>query len=539
MSIKCKLGDIRTNNDIWKLTGVVPEDTVCLELEPGDYISAYKLDKYYDIPRCPEDKAIFMKHELHAFYKGGRVFEYDFRIIVPALNGFFRIGCDRKDFREEPFFPSNRIHFYSDSSAKPDVLSRGELFDTACYFLNEGNSGCDPDDTECIIETPNTDFPEVRCTLGDLESMINSVTHPIREYSEVYNTSFDFNYYSGRYMYDYEVYIPELGLVLQEGIKVDMEEDAYEEKLEEENEEHLDIIQSGIYHCYIRDYVTCSWDENDEMCSNWDRIYSHVEWYVEDKEIDVPDIDALECIITLPYRRKNKELITDRKVTPPLNILNIHDFGEGPENEAYKVLLRLTESEWRGYSLHTKELKSSVISPELQYGHFPVDFLTYEEYLKANEISLVVGTGLGGFYAAVICAKYGIPAIVINPCLTPFLDLPKKGYTGSLSSFMTYYNDLAALEFNRDNISCLIISDDKYHGIPEFTKALMKNDRLRKTSHEELHLDDYLCDEVTYLTLELPKKKAREKKRQKKYAERSEALLEMINLYEGRALADK
>ena len=539
MSIKCKLGDIRTNNDIWKLTGVDPEDTVCLELEAGDYISAYKLDKYYDIPRCPEDKAIFMKHELHAFYKGGRVFEYDFRIIVPALNGFFRIGCDRKDFRKVAFFPSNRIHFYSDGSDKPDVLSRGELYDTACYFLSEGNNGCDPADTECIIETPNTDFPEVRCTLGDLESVIDSVTYPIRKYFEVYNSSSNLIGYHEPYWYDYEVSIPELRLVLQEGIEVDIEEDAYEEKLEEENEEHLDIIQSGICHFYIRDYVTCSWDENDEMCSNWDRIYSHVEWYVEDKEIDVPDIDALECIITLPYRRKNKELITDRTEIPPINILNIHDFGEGPENEAYKTLRELKETEWANSRPHSKELESSVISPELQYGHFPVDFLTYEEYLKANEISLVVGNGLGGFYAAVICAKHDIPAIVINPCLTPFLDLPKKDYTGSLSSFMAYFSDLAALEFNRDNISCLIITDDKTPDISDFTKTLLKNERFRTISREELSLYGYFRDEITYFTLELPKKKAREKKRQKDYADRSEALLEMINLYEGKALADK
>ncbi|MBP1590625.1 MAG: hypothetical protein ILP22_01120 [Oscillospiraceae bacterium] len=289
----------------------------------------------------------------------------------------------------------------------------------------------------------------------------------------------------------------------------------------------------------MRETVTFSCDKNGKVLSSWDNIYNHIEWYVEHKELDIPDIDALECIITLPYRRKNKELITDRTEIPPINILNIHDFGEGPENEAYKTLRELKETEWANSRPHSKELESSVISPELQYGHFPVDFLTYEEYLKENKISLVVGNGLGGFYAAVICAKYDIPAIVINPCLTPFLDLPKKDYTGSLSSFMAYFSDLAALEFNRDNISCLIISDDKSPDIPDFTKALLKNERFRTIPREELSLYGYFRDEITYFTLELPKKKAREKKRQKDYADRSEALLEMINLYKGRALADK
>ena len=70
---------------------------------------------------CPSCYVFLARHECKQLYHTKRVLEYDFRIIVPTLNGYFRIAYERKDIRRKQLFPANLLHFYSDGSITPDV----------------------------------------------------------------------------------------------------------------------------------------------------------------------------------------------------------------------------------------------------------------------------------------------------------------------------------------------------------------------------------------------------------------------------------
>ena len=191
MTITCKLGDIRTNAAIWALIGREPGDAVCTLLEPERFARAYRLDDYYNKQYSfPNDNAVLAQYERDHLYYKARVLEYDFRIIVPALNGYFRIACERKDERKVQLFPANLLHFYSDSSIAPDVLSRGELYDMAAYFLAE-NGTEHPDEVECTIEVSEAPAPVIWCKLRDLEDVLRRALADVYTNREMIELEFD------------------------------------------------------------------------------------------------------------------------------------------------------------------------------------------------------------------------------------------------------------------------------------------------------------------------------------------------------------
>lgn len=46
-----------------------------------------------------------------------------------------------------------------------------------------------------------------------------------------------------------------------------------------------------------------------------------------------------------------------------------------------------------------------------------------EDYVETNDIDLVIGSSLGGFYT--LCVSNNVKKIVINPCMFPSKELPK------------------------------------------------------------------------------------------------------------------
>lgn len=294
MTITCKLGDIRTNAAIWALIGKDPGDAVCTLLEPESFANAYRLDDYYNKKyRFPNDNAVLAQYELDHLYYKARVLEYDFRIIVPVLNGYFRIACERKDERKEQLFPANLLHFYSDGSDTPDVLSRGELYDMAAYFLAE-NGTEHPDEIECTIEVSEAPAPVIWCKLRDLEDVLHRALADVYTNREMIELEFisqpDDHFY--QYVYDYEVQIPVLGLHFLYGLEAN---------------DKASVYDSGFR---FLDDCLLVYDETDGK--GWgrscDTIPQYVDWYCKQHprrsqdgmQLDVPD--KLDCRIELPYR---------------------------------------------------------------------------------------------------------------------------------------------------------------------------------------------------------------------------------------------
>lgn len=88
-------------------------------------------------------------------------------------------------------------------------------------------------------------------------------------------------------------------------------------------------------------------------------------------------------------------------------ILWIHGFAGCPDNAHVKEMRkRYPEYEW--YSIEVDH-------------HAKASMEKINSYIRANDVCLVAGTSLGGFYA--MCAEYDGPKLVVNPVTNPVRDL--------------------------------------------------------------------------------------------------------------------
>lgn len=145
-----------------------------------------------------------------------------------------------------------------------------------------------------------------------------------------------------------------------------------------------------------------------------------------------------------------------------MKLLNIHGYKGSAENSAYEALTALGHE---------------VASPELEY-----DLLSPDETLdillrKAGECGAetLVGSSLGGFYAAVLSVRLGLPAMLVNPCLMPFLHLPRLGYVGDVRPFIRLFGELADIDGAK--ISVIVGGSDEVIDTHDMTRRLLKTSR--------------------------------------------------------------
>ncbi len=105
-----------------------------------------------------------------------------------------------------------------------------------------------------------------------------------------------------------------------------------------------------------------------------------------------------------------------------MKILYIHGFNSAGYGEKINHLKKAFGDE-------------NVIAPTLPYdpekAMKQLEFLT--DAIKDKDKLIVVGTSLGGFYAAYLAYKYKVPAVLINPSIDPYNSLkdqigPQKNY---------------------------------------------------------------------------------------------------------------
>lgn len=143
-----------------------------------------------------------------------------------------------------------------------------------------------------------------------------------------------------------------------------------------------------------------------------------------------------------------------------MTILNIHGYKGSPHNSAYKALKAL------GYEVISPDIDYDKLSPEETLG------MLYRCAVNIK-VGFIVGSSLGGFYAAVISARLKLPIILINPCLMPFLHLPRLGYAGNIQPFIPMFGELAGLNVS---ITHTIIGEcDEVIDTHDFTAALLGN----------------------------------------------------------------
>ena len=178
-------------------------------------------------------------------------------------------------------------------------------------------------------------------------------------------------------------------------------------------------------------------------------------------------------------------------------ILNIHGYHGTPQNAAYGAL------QANGCD--------SIISPVIDYdAETPEQILErLRSIIRKNGIGLIIGTSLGGFFAAVLSVEMHLPVILVNPCLMPFLHLPRLGFEGDIQTFIPLFGMLTQLE--PGNVSCIVGDDDEIIDTHDFTEHLLKNSRFCRIpgghhSGATLPLPDYFREILHYYTETLPQK---------------------------------
>lgn len=146
-----------------------------------------------------------------------------------------------------------------------------------------------------------------------------------------------------------------------------------------------------------------------------------------------------------------------------MKVLNIHGYKGSAKNSAYEVLTALGHE---------------VTSPDLDYDAILPDETVEILLKKAGECGaeMIVGSSLGGFYAAVLSVRLGIPITLINPCLLPFLHLPRLGYTGDIRQFMPLFGELAKIDDCK--VYAIIGEKDEVIDTHDMTRNLLKNSRI-------------------------------------------------------------
>lgn len=143
-----------------------------------------------------------------------------------------------------------------------------------------------------------------------------------------------------------------------------------------------------------------------------------------------------------------------------MKILNIHGYKGSAENAACIVL---------------KEQGHDVISPQIDY-----DTANPEKILEKlknifteNKPDYIVGTSLGGFFALLLSIESKIPAILVNPCLMPFITLPELDYGRDISGFIKLFGNFS--QINQSNVCTIIGGNDEVISYHDFTKQLISN----------------------------------------------------------------
>lgn len=143
-----------------------------------------------------------------------------------------------------------------------------------------------------------------------------------------------------------------------------------------------------------------------------------------------------------------------------MNILTIHGYKGNAHNAVYSAL---------------HSLGVDTISPQFDYSKDSPEYVFAElrKILDENQVDMITGTSLGGFFALTLAIERDLPVMLTNPCLMPFLHLPRLGYKGDIGGFMRIFPTFT--DVNPDNVFAVIGGEDEIIDTHDFTKKIIPN----------------------------------------------------------------
>ena len=147
-----------------------------------------------------------------------------------------------------------------------------------------------------------------------------------------------------------------------------------------------------------------------------------------------------------------------------MKILNIHGYRGSCENSSFAAL---------------SALGVEIISPQMDYDtQSPDEILLFLNNLwQQHNCQAIVGTSLGGFYAALLSMKHHAKTVLINPCLLQFLLLPQieESQNTLLFDYLRLFADIVKIDKNQ--IVAIIGEQDEVISTHDFTQNLLGKSR--------------------------------------------------------------
>ena len=147
-----------------------------------------------------------------------------------------------------------------------------------------------------------------------------------------------------------------------------------------------------------------------------------------------------------------------------MKIINIHGYRGSCENSSFAAL---------------SALGAEMISPQIDYDkQSPDEILLFLNNLwQKHNCQAIVGTSLGGFYAALLSIKHHAKTVLINPCLLPFLLLPQieESQNTLLFDYLRLFADISKVDKNQ--ILVIIGEQDEVISTHDFTQNLLGKSR--------------------------------------------------------------
>ena len=175
-----------------------------------------------------------------------------------------------------------------------------------------------------------------------------------------------------------------------------------------------------------------------------------------------------------------------------MKIINIHGYRGSCENSSFAPL---------------SALGAEMISPQMDYDKQSPDeiLLSLNDLWQQNGCQAIVGTSLGGFYAALLSIKHHAKTVLINPCLLPFLLLPQieESQNTLLFDYLRLFADISKVDKNQ--ILAIIGEQDEVISTHDFTQNLLGKSRCicvpdGKHSGWTLPLNDIFKQQWAWLT---------------------------------------
>ena len=171
-----------------------------------------------------------------------------------------------------------------------------------------------------------------------------------------------------------------------------------------------------------------------------------------------------------------------------MKVLNIHGYHGNAANSSYEAL---------------QQCNFDIISLQIDYDRTSPE--TVMQLLNSqftnNFCNAVVGTSLGGFFAALISVKNECPCVLVNPCLMPFLHLPRLGYRNDdgVLEYIRLFSGIA--DVDSQLVSTIVGGQDELIDTHDFTRQIFQNERYivvpdGKLSGSTMPLNDIFRDHI-------------------------------------------